>query len=190
MLIPIPRAAFWPLIGWSFLAGWLSGAVYDLFRIRRAIFRLPTGRRDRSDSVSRASRMVDAVWCFAEDVLFALLVTVVLILLDFKLYYGVPRWYSPASALAGFAFWHVTLGRLILGAAEAVLRGIAAAMRFLGKRVVSPVLGAVLRLGRRAAGREKRRRALRLTRRSERAVLEGIARLSLPGKETKRGSVS
>ena len=44
MLIPVSREIFLPVIVWSLALGIISGAVYDIFRIRRAAFRIPGSR--------------------------------------------------------------------------------------------------------------------------------------------------
>lgn len=76
MLIPVSREIFLPVIVWSLALGIISGAVYDIFRIRRAAFRIP-GTRFLRGGKGRA----DTVLTFFEDILFSLFCTSVFILI-------------------------------------------------------------------------------------------------------------
>ena len=73
MLIPLPRGAFWPLLLASLAAGFVFGALYDVFRIRRFALRLAAGRpngRPLRDGIARHGERLDTILCFFEDLLF------------------------------------------------------------------------------------------------------------------------
>lgn len=147
MLIPVAREAFLPLLLLSLVAGWCFGALYDVFRIRRVAFRLPREENAPQKGFRRLLyrnlERTDTLLCFGEDILFSLFATVVLILMDFKLYFGVPRWYALGAAVLGFWFYRITLGRIVMRSAERVIGLIGAAVGFLRHRVLSPVAGRI-----------------------------------------------
>ncbi len=144
MLIPIAREAFLPLLLLSLVAGLFFGAIYDLFRIRRVAFRLPREEESSTNGLRRLFRRnlarTDTLLCFAEDLLFCLFGTVVLILMNFKLYYGVPRWYAFGATVLGFWIYRITLGRLVIRSAETVIGWIGAFAGFIRNRIVMPAL--------------------------------------------------
>lgn len=145
MLIPIAREAFLPFLVFSFLCGVFFGIVFDVFRIRRVAFR-PT-RREGKGRVARlfgrSLSRVDTVLTVFEDLLFFLFVTVALILVGFKLYYGVPRWYAYGAALGGFFLWRVTGGRLVIRFAETILSLLAKLLSLFLRYLVCPVVSSV-----------------------------------------------
>jgi hypothetical protein len=101
-------------------------------------------------------------------------------LTNFKLAYGIPRWYAYGAALAGFLLYRVTIGRLVMGISEGIIRAMVWAFRFLRHRLLRPTVRAVAR--RMAAWRDIRRakKALANTEAWERAALsalEGLGRL-------------
>ena len=145
MLFPIDREVYLPFILWSLAIGFVFGAIYDIFRIRRAAFRLASGNGKREGKGSRLKKAVlsDTVIIFFEDILFSLFCSVVMILLAFKLHFGIPRWYSLFSALVGFLTYRNTLGRLVIASAEAIIslicRIVSKITELLRKYVVSPI---------------------------------------------------
>ncbi len=145
MLIPLPPGAFLPLLLVSFLAGILFGALYDLFRIRRLALRLACRPDGTGSRISRPhGQRLDTVLCFFEDLLFCLFATVVLILVDYRLYYGVPRWYAYGATVAGFALYRVTVGRLVMGSAKALLHALRAGVLWCRRRLLHPARKAVV----------------------------------------------
>ena len=50
-----------------------------------------------------------------------------------------PRWYAVGATILGFGLYHVTLGRLVIRSAEAVVGAIGAAVGFVRHRIVSPL---------------------------------------------------
>ena len=182
MLIPIERGAFLPLFLASFLLGLVLSALYDLFRIRRLALRLTSEKSAAESFFVRHRERIDTVLCLGEDLAFFLLASVALILLDFKLYHGVPRWYAPAAALGGFFLWRATVGRLTMLFAGAFLRGLRAVIRFVGRRVLCPAGRAVrnrfVKLRRTVSDRRRARRNRAFTRRYEAGILAEIGSLA------------
>lgn len=144
MLIPVGPWAFLPLVLLSLSAGILLGAVYDIFRIRRVAFRLPREEKATENRIARLFRrhlaLTDTLLCFGEDVIFCLFGTVVLILMDYKLYYGVPRWYAFGAAVLGFWSYRMTLGKLVMRSAESVIGWIRTTVAFIRRRILRPVI--------------------------------------------------
>ncbi len=181
MLIPVSRGGFLPLLLVSFAIGLCLGAIYDVFRIRRVALRLavgrPTAEKGLRAFVCRHLWKIDGWLCFGEDVLFFLFGTVVFILADFKLYFGIPRWYAYGAALAGAVLYRVTLGRLVMGVSEQLIRFVVRVLRLVRDRMILPLGKAV---GRRvnALGKEiRRKRELAFTEAQEMAVLSALERL-------------
>lgn len=148
ILFPVPREGYLPFLICSLAAGVLLGAFNELFRVRRRLF-------DRGGVLS-------AFFIAIEDVIFFTVTAVVMILVSYKLNYGVPRWYSYGAAALGFIFWQRTAGALVLRLADAL------------KKAAQPLM---LRLGALAEGISV---AIRLknakisTRRREKQLLDGI----------------
>lgn len=176
MLFRVEREAFLPLLIWSFAVGILFGAVYDLLRIRRVAFRLP-----RKKDGEKAGKVVsffrrhwektDTVLIFFEDLIFSLFCTVTLILLDFRLYFGVPRWYSAAAALLGFLLYYVTVGKLVIRSAERLISLLRRAVGFLLLHTLFPVLRIVKSAWEALKRRRERKRRIRYTRKEEKRML-------------------
>lgn len=139
MLIPVAREAFLPFLVASFFCGIVFGAIYEVFRIRRIAVRLPHRKRKNGN----VSHRIDTVLVSVEDVLFSVFAAITLILVSFKLYYGMPRWYSVGAAMLGFGVWRLTAGRLILHFAEAIIALIDRAVSFVGRRLLRPAIDAV-----------------------------------------------
>ena len=51
-----------------------------------------------------------------------------------------PRWYAVGATILGFGLYQVTLGRLVIRSAEAVVGAIGAAVGFVRHRIVSPLV--------------------------------------------------
>ena len=180
MLIPVAREAFLPLVVISFLAGIGFGIVYDLFRIRRAAFRLPHTPPTHKTGLFfyRHGTVIDTVLIVFEDVLFSLFVAIAMILVTFKLYFGVPRWFAYAAAAGGFALYHVTVGRLVMRSVSLLF----SLIRAIGKRIVRYLLAPVANLCRRGMSawyRSCNRRHRRLqTKRHETQILAAVCRIT------------
>ncbi len=187
MLFPVSRESFLPFLLLSFLAGAFLAAVYDLLRIRRAAFRLPTEDAVREEGKRRGGlggllfrniKRIDTLLCFLEDLLFCLFGTVVMILLDFKLYYGIPRWYAYGAAVGGFALWRGTVGRLVMSCSERVVRFLLRMLRFVKRRLILPFVGFWKRMALSLWQKEKARRALAYTEAVEKRMLAVFAAMT------------
>ena len=134
ILFEISREAFLPFLVFSFLSGVVLGALYDVLRIRRMATRRAGKHR------------LDLVLTFFEDVIFCLLATVTMILVTYKLYYGIPRWYAYAAFALGFFLWQKTVGRLIMKLSDKIIDLIARALSFVKIKLVKPVWSRVKKL--------------------------------------------
>lgn len=179
MLIPIAREAFLPFLVVSFLCGLCFGAVYEVFRIRRVAARMPHGKTKK-----RRRRWLEPVLVACEDVLFSLFAAVTLILVSFKLYYGVPRWYAYGAALLGFLLWRMTLGALILACASRILALIDRFFAFLRRRLLLPCLNLLRRGGSAVKKKLTAQREERYTVRCERGILDAVRRTEADAKGT------
>ncbi len=138
MLFPVKVDIFLPILIWSFSLGMMLSLVYDIFRIRRALF-LPLGSIEARDGskiirlITENVSKIDTVLIFFEDIIFLVFCAVILILIAFKLSFGIPRWYSGAALLLGFFVCRITAGRLIMKYFEA-------ALRLLCRTVLAPII--------------------------------------------------
>ena len=175
MLIPVSREIFILYSIWSFAAGILFGAVYDVFRIRRAAFRMS---RPDGHGKGRLRRFlyadlsaVDTAVTFFEDVLFFTFCAVTVILINYKLSFGYPRWYAAAACVGGFSLYHVTVGRLVMFFERAILHAIAAFFRFIRKHTVVPLVA----FFRHISGVCRINKAKKYTKRYEKRMLNAVS---------------
>lgn len=140
MLIPIAREAFLPFLVVSFLCGLLFGAIYEVFRLRRFAWRRRRNGQRAEETKKKKRYLLDTVLIAFEDVLFSVFAAITLILVSFKLFYGVPRWYAYGAAFLGFWVWQKTLGALILACAARILAFLDRYFGFLRRRLLSPCL--------------------------------------------------
>lgn len=187
MLIPVAREAFLPFLVVSFLCGLFFGAVYDIFRIRRIAFR--PSRQEKQGRLlrffGRHLSRIDTVIIVWEDILFFLLVAVTMILVSFRLSYGIPRWYAFGAALGGFFLWRVTLGRCVMHLAERILYGISWVMHLIKRLLLTPLARCFGALWRRIKRRAEAARRRALTEREEKRILAFvISDPSFGGEET------
>ena len=165
ILFRISREAFLPFLIASFIAGLFFGAVYDVFRIRRRAF---------ASNESRKARIIDAAVIFIEDVLFSVFVAVAMILICFKFYFGIPRWYSFASAVLGFYVWRITLGRLVIKTADAIIALIKKILAFIATRILYPPVLALKKILLRIFGKLRTHHIRRMTRLYEKKILDSL----------------
>lgn len=110
----------------SFLVcGMLSGALFDLLKIKRRIFGAP------------------AAILFVDDLLFMLCSAVLVIFNAFAFNDGNMKWYEIPFMTAGFALYRVTLSRLFIGVCFAVIDFVKRLLR----KIFSPIRKLLLRLG-------------------------------------------
>lgn len=162
ILFEISREAFLPFLVFSFIIGVMLGSVYDIFRIRRK-------------AVRRMGKMrLDFVLTLIEDILFSIFGSIALILVCYKLYFGIPRWYSYASALAGFFLWRATAGRLIMALSDKIIEAIAAAFAFIRVKILAPVGSAAEGVAKRMLSRTALKRAVSYTKAREKKLLRNL----------------
>jgi spore cortex biosynthesis protein YabQ len=127
ILFEISREAFLPFLVFSFLIGVILGAIYDVLRIRRKATRRAGKRR------------LDFVLTVFEDAVFCLFATVSMILVTYKLYFGIPRWYAYVSCVLGFFLWQKTVGRLIMKLSDKIIDLISRLLSLIKRKLVRPV---------------------------------------------------
>ena len=143
ILFSVDREAFLPFLIVSFVFGIFFGLIYDVFRIRRIAFR-------RSRRLKRL-RTADAVIIFFEDLIFCVFVGIVMILISYKLYFGIPRWYSYASCALGFYLWQKTVGRLIMKLSDKIIDLLSRAFSFVKRKLLGPAFEKVKKLTKKTA---------------------------------------
>lgn len=101
----------------SFGAGGCLGGVFDLLRMSRLLLMFPRikGAESQPTPSRRAkwNRRCQLLLLFVEDMLFALLCGMVMILLLYFLNDGKIRWLAPVGMACGFFAYMVTIGKLI-----------------------------------------------------------------------------
>ncbi len=112
----------------SFCAGGLLGCVFDLLRMSRRLLAFPKIKEaeDGNSPPRRAkwNRGCQQLLLFVEDVLFALLCGIVLILLSYLINDGKIRWLAPVGMACGFFVYTVTIGKLIQKLLARLTRGV------------------------------------------------------------------
>ena len=196
ILIPEAREAFFPFLIASLIVGLLLGALYDVFRIRRVAFRPTEASKisktmkasgETSDKRRLLSLSSDTVLCFFEDIVFFLVSSLTLILVAFCLHYGLPRGYSLAAALGGFFLYRVTIGRLVMASAEAIVKGLRRFFSFLNRRLLRPIGKGLGRLWSTCEGRVARRMNERRLKRWERLTASSLITLLFSEKRDREG---
>ena len=126
ILFPVPIDHFLPFLICSFALGIILGALYDIFRIRRIAFR------------GKALKAADFILTLIEDMAFLIFATITMILLSYKLNYGITRWYSCGAAVAGVFLWRKTAGKLVIGLADKIISLIKHTVGWIFKMIISP----------------------------------------------------
>lgn len=160
------------LVG-AFLLGVAMGAVYQLFRIRRAAF-----------DAMKISRWISVIWLNGEDLLFLIGSGCAITVLFYALSGGVFRIMALPVLMGGLFTWRLTLGRLIDGATQMILRWvmhrivrpIACAVRFLWNRLVWMIVSRIHRLRQKSLLKLAKKETARYGAQLER-VLAGQGRL-------------
>ena len=114
---------------WAFTVGAALAAFYDLFRI----LRLMTGLRSQTGAIRKTLPLVGdpvrersrrgALWTALvalEDLAYFAVASAVYVVFVFNAGYGYNRWFFTLGAIAGFAAYFATLGRLVMRASGAV----------------------------------------------------------------------
>ncbi len=124
------------LVFYSLILGAILGIIFDVLRISRVLL----SYRGDGGKIRRVSDTVLSVISFIEDILFASVSAVLLILFCFKVNRGISRSFLLFGAALGFILYYFTVGRLTSLAANAISRAIYALFSFITKRCIVPVL--------------------------------------------------
>ncbi len=118
----------------SFVSGATLGGIYDLLSISRLMVGLSPANKT---SHKRGQRCLGMGLLFLEDLCFAILCGVTLLLLLYFINDGVFRFLAPLGMGCGIFVYRVTIGRLMMRIADALVRFI--------RRMILKVLRAVWR---------------------------------------------
>ena len=113
----------------STLFGFLAGALYDVFRVRRIAVKIPL------------------LWHF-EDFFFMVFCGAVYSLLFYALNSGRVRGFAFAGGIVGFYVYRKTLGRLVMALSERIIN----AVKYISRRIILPPIKFVIGLVKRAFG--------------------------------------
>ncbi len=144
---------FYLLVG-AFGLGFSIGAVYQIFRIRRAAF-----------EQMKIPRWISAVWLNVEDFLFLLAVGCAVTILFYALSGGVVRLMVFPVMGCGLLCWRKTVGRLIDRATQQILRMLARILRWIRGKVLRPIGQTVLAILRRLGQAMKKKQRMRYEKR-------------------------
>lgn len=141
----------------SFAAGIALGVIYDLLCLTRMLPGFapkPASVNGELTKRQRASILLERFLLFIEDLGFALLGGIGLLLLLYLINDGIFRFWAPLGMACGFFVYRVTLGRLLMAVSEVLIRYIRRAIkvclcilwfpvrlmgRWAGRWVVSPL---------------------------------------------------
>ncbi len=130
----------------SFGAGIALGCVYDLLRMSRMLISLEHPVEGKRTSCTRQEKLRYGclrLILFAEDVLFALLCGLTLILLSYFINDGEIRWIAPVGMICGYYAYRMTAGKLIRRVldllASVMHKGAARLLRFIWKLLYAPL---------------------------------------------------
>ena len=104
---------------YSVIIGVVLGVIYDVFRIQRI-----TMERDN---------IIENIIIFAEDIIFAVISAVIIVLLMYHLNHGRIRWFAPVGAGIGFVIYYNTVGRIVIICSEKIIK-------FINKFFIRPVV--------------------------------------------------
>lgn len=129
MIGELSHIALAQLLFLSVVLGFLAGALYDVFRIRRIAIKIPI------------------LWHF-EDFFFMVLCGVVYAVLFYALNSGRVRGFAFAGGIVGFYVYRKTLGRLVMALSERIIN----AVKYIFRRIILPPIKFVIGLVKRAFG--------------------------------------
>lgn len=125
---------------YSAVVGAALGMLYDVFRIIRVAMKpspgMPATLRAVYDAIG------DTV-IFTEDILFSFAAALVVIVFLFHINDGQLRWFVLAGAGIGFMLYYITVGRLLLLCAEAIISFIRMIIRFVLSLTLIPAIKAI-----------------------------------------------
>ena len=118
---------------YALILGAALGILFDFFRITRVFAAYREGVHQ-----SQATWIISA-FCFVEDILFAVISAVILVLFCFKANGGTSRGYILFGALVGFVLFLSTIGRLISRISKSIAKLFYSIIAFTKSRVIIPV---------------------------------------------------
>jgi hypothetical protein len=133
---------------YGFCIGICFGAVYDVLRVRRIAFSKERYGIHRAQSalsnyfdVQPKGRFwsVQTIVIALEDFLFLSFLGAAIAILTFYENDGVFRWYALLACILGFACYRVTLGALVMKAADAIIARIKVCFRFVIAHTLVPL---------------------------------------------------
>lgn len=116
------------------------GVLYDVFRIMRVAMKLSLKMPAPLRTVYNI--LGDAI-IFIEDILFSIIAAVVVTVFLFHINDGQVRWFVLAGAGTGFAVYYMTVGRLVIMCAEAIISFIWAVIHFILCLTLFPAVRAI-----------------------------------------------
>lgn len=180
------------LLAASLLLGLALGLLYDVFRIRRLAFRkkektsikqVPKHRRFGS-----LSTLLTVLLFHIEDIFFGITAGVATAILYFALSMGQVRLMAIFGEGLGFLLYRLTLGRLIMACADAILRFLAWILHLLTRFIILPPLRLLKRLAVTLAAalnsclaKQRDRRLFRMGNREATEYAERLERLASVG---------
>lgn len=132
---------------YSAVVGTVLGVLYDIFRIIRVAMKPSPGMSPKLRSFYDA---VGDTVIFIEDILFAFIAALVVAVFLFHVNDGQLRWFVLAGAAVGFFLYYMTVGRLVLLCAGAIISFVKAVLGFLLRITIIPLIK-LLRIFRRFA---------------------------------------
>jgi len=168
------------LMLYALILGALLGAVFDILRITRVIVAYRGGAE-----ISSGLRRCVFVLCLIEDIAFAVISAIVLVLFCFKANGGTSRGYILFGALVGFALYLETLGRLTSLVSKAVAKLFYRVLALIKAHIIVPSAAFLKKASRRlykqtigrAASLILRRVYTRRTKKASRELTRVISRL-------------
>lgn len=135
MIVPQERLLY-ILLG-SIFVGVLLGVVYDFFRIRRISYS-SGAKNDRS--INKIRDRIECFIIFFEDVLYAVICSVVLSIFIFYMNSGRLRGIAIIGSLLGFWLYYNTVGKLVVFCSERIIRFIRYILRKIYSIFLRPLL--------------------------------------------------
>ena len=114
----------------SVIIGFILGVIYDIFRIRRITM--------------ESENIIKNIIIFAEDIIFAVISAVIMVLMIYHLNNGRIRWFFIFGAGIGFIVYYNTIGRIVIICSEKIIKFIRYCIRmikrFIYKFFIRPVV--------------------------------------------------
>ncbi len=126
-------------LAYSVVLGFALGVVYDVFRIIRMMFCVPSLMISRELKGRERTGLLANTVVFVCDILFFLVSACICAIFIFHANHGRVRGIALFASLIGFIIYYNTVGRLITLVSGAVIRGIYYAVRFALKKILIPL---------------------------------------------------